>query len=157
MLQYLIGADPTHVFARAAAPAGGPAASFVVSIGFADGSVGTILYADGTDEPTWRERVDLFGRGLACSLEDFKRATLTRGGRVQQMRRAEAARGYHEELTAWVRAVRGEAPAPVEISAYAANTACCLAAVDSARTGLPVAVEWAGAESGTADDWRYRG
>jgi predicted dehydrogenase len=157
VLQYLIGADPAHVFARAAAPAGAPGASFAVSIGFADGSVGTIVYADGADERAWRERVDLFGRGLACSLEDFRRATLTRGGRVQHVRRADAARGYQEELTAWVRAVRGEAPAPVEIGAYAANTACCLAALESSRTGLPVAVERAGRGHETGDDGRGRG
>jgi len=156
LLQYLIGADPAQVFARATAPAGEPGASFVVSIGFHDGSVGTILYADGADQGAWRERVNLFGRGLACSLEDFKRGTLARGGRLRRVRLAEAERGYPEELAAWIRAVRGDAPSPVELSVYAANTACCLAAVDSARTGMPLAVDAIVDGTGNTDNGRDR-
>ena len=156
LLQYLIGADPAQVFARTTAPAGEPGASFVVSIGFRDGSVGTILYVDGADQGAWRERVNLFGRGMTCTLEDFKRGTLARGGRLRRVRLAEAERGYPEELAAWIQAVRGEGPAPVAMSAYAATTACCLAAVDSARTGRPLEVEAMMHETGNTDNGRDR-
>jgi hypothetical protein len=40
-----------------------------------------------------------------------------------------------------VAAVRGEAPAPVSAAAYAANAACCFAALESARSGAPVRVD----------------
>jgi len=156
LLQYLTESDPAQVFARATAPAGEPGASFVVSIGFRDGSVGTIVYADGADRAAWRERLDLFGRGIACTLEDFRRGTLARGGRVRRLQRAEAARGHPEELAAWIRAVRGEAPPPVEIAAYAANAACCFAALDSARTGMPLAVETRAPGDGDTQDGRAR-
>jgi len=141
LLQYVAGADPVEAFARSSAPAGAPGPSLVVSIGFGDGSAGTIVYADGADRAAWRERLDVFGRGTACTLEDFRRATLARGGRVRHLRRSEAARGHPEELAAWIAAVRGEAPPPVEMAAYAANTACGFAVLDSVRSGRPVAVD----------------
>ena len=157
LLQYLIGADPAQVFARTTAPAGEPGASFVVSIGFRHcSSRGTTLYVDGADQGAWRERVNLFGRGMTCTLEDFKRGTLARGGRLRRVRLAEAERGYPEELAAWIQAVRGEAPAPVEISAYAATTGCCLAAVESARTGMPMDVEVMVDVIGNTDNGRDR-
>ncbi|HLJ60620.1 MAG TPA: bi-domain-containing oxidoreductase [bacterium] len=151
LLQYLTGADPVQVFARASAPEGEPGVSFVISLGFRDGSAGTIVYADGADRAAWRERLDVFGRGIACTLEDFRRAALARGGRVRRVTLREAARGHAEELAAWVAAVQGEAPPPVEMAAYAANTACCFAVLDSVRTGAPVAVEVPGAGRGGGD------
>jgi hypothetical protein len=41
---------------------------------------------------------------------------------------------------AWMAAVRGSAPPPVAVSVYAANTLAGLAALESVRTGTPVAV-----------------
>ena len=156
LLQYLAGADPVHVFARASVPEGEPGVSFVVSLGFHDGSVGTIVYADGADRAAWRERLDVFGRGVACTLEDFRRAALARGGRVRRVTLAEAARGHAEELAAWIAAVRGTAPPPVEMAAYAANTACCFAVLESVRTGAPVAVEAPRPGRGDRDENRGR-
>jgi predicted dehydrogenase/threonine dehydrogenase-like Zn-dependent dehydrogenase len=146
LLQYLAGADPVEVFARTNVPEGAPGASFVVSLAFGDGSAGTVVYADGADRAAWRERLDIFGRGVACTLEDFRRVAFARGGRVRRVTLAEAARGHKEELTAWVAAVRGQAPPPVEMSAYAANAACCFAVLESVRSGAPVAVAPPGAE-----------
>ncbi len=144
LLQFLTDADPVQVFARTSAAAGASGASVNVLLGFGDGSTGTILYVDGADRAESRERLEAFGRGVSCTIEDFRRATLVRGGRVRRIRRWEAARGYREELEAWVAAVRGDAPAPVSIQTYAANAACCFAVQESARAGVPMAVDASG-------------
>jgi predicted dehydrogenase len=141
LFQYVTDATPVNVSARTVTAGDSPAESFVVTIAFQDGSVGTIAYVDDADRAASRERLEVFGRGFACTLEDFRHLTLARNGRVRRIRRWEAARGYHEELTAWVAAVRGEAPAPVDVAIYAGNAACCFAAMESARTGTPVAVD----------------
>jgi predicted dehydrogenase/threonine dehydrogenase-like Zn-dependent dehydrogenase len=154
LLQYVTDADPVHVIARTAGAEGQE--SFVITMAFRDGSVGTITYVDASDRAASRERLEVFGPGFACTLEDFRRATLVRNGRIRRIRRWEAARGHREELAAWVAAVRGEAPPPVDVATYAANAACCFAVLESARTGAPVAVE-AGAlmpESGAHQEER---
>lgn len=135
VLQYLTGADPVEVFARVAG------ATLLVTIVLSDGSTAAVVYADGADRSESRERLEVLGAGLAATLDDYRRLTLARGGRVRRIRRREAARGHEEELRTWIAAVRGEEPPPVTASAYAANTLCCLAALDSVRTGRPIAVD----------------
>ncbi len=141
LLQYLTDAEPVQAFARASAPGGAAGGSLVASLAFADGSTGTIVYADGSDRAESRERLEVFGRGCAATLEDFRRVTLARGGRVRRIRRWEAERGHREELRAWVAAVRGEAPPPVPLATYVANAACCFAVLESARSGTVVRVD----------------
>lgn len=142
VLQYLTGADPVEVFARESTfgPVRAPGAALTASFAFGDGSTGTIVYADGADRADWRERLEAYGAGMAATLEDYRRLTLVRAGRVRRIGRAEAARGHREELMAWMAAVRGSAPPPVAVSVYAANTLAGLAALESVRTGTPVAV-----------------
>lgn len=142
VLQYLTGANPVEVFARESTfgPVPAPGAALIVSLEFGDGSAATIVYADGADRADWRERLEAYGAGMAATLEDYRRLTLARAGRVRRIRRSEAARGHREELMAWIAAVRGSAPPPVDVSVYAANTLAGLAALESVRTGTPVAV-----------------
>jgi predicted dehydrogenase/threonine dehydrogenase-like Zn-dependent dehydrogenase len=143
VLQYLTGADPVEVFARASTSGGGaasPGTTLLVTLAFGGGAAANIVYADGTDRAEWRERLEVYGPGIAATLEDYRRLTLVRAGRVRRIRRAEAARGHREELMAWVAAVRGSAPPPVAVPVYAANTLAGLAALESVRTGTPVSV-----------------
>jgi predicted dehydrogenase len=144
LLQYLTGSDPVRVFAQRLDAGRAPGESFMIALAFEDGSAATIVYADGADRAESRERVEVLGPGFACTLEDFRRVSLARGGRVRRIRRWEGARGHPEELAAWAAAVRGEAPAPADAAAYAANAACCFAVPESARTGAPVAVDPSG-------------
>jgi predicted dehydrogenase len=85
--------------------------------------------------------LEVYGAGLSATLEDNRRLTLVRGGRRRRAGGAEAARGYREELQAWLNAVRGTTPPPVAMSAYAANTLAGLAAVESVRIGAAVGVD----------------
>jgi predicted dehydrogenase len=141
LVQYLADADPVEVFARSSRPEGAAGPSFVISLALGDGGAATIVYTDGADRAASRERLEIFGRGCAATVEDFRRAQLVRGGRVQRIRRREAERGHREELRAWVAAVRGEAAAPVSPAGYAANAACCFAVLESVRSGGPVRVD----------------
>jgi len=140
LIQYVTGSEPVQVFARGISP-DGVANSLVTIIVFADGSCGLISYVDGSDRGVSRERVDIQGEGIACSLEDFRVATLTRRGRARRIRRWESERGYREELAEWLAAIRGEKPPPVDFASYVANVATCIAVLESARKGGPVPVD----------------
>jgi predicted dehydrogenase/threonine dehydrogenase-like Zn-dependent dehydrogenase len=143
VLQYLTGRDPVEVVARESrsAAAGASGRTLLVTLMFGDGCAGSVVYADGADRAGWRERLDAYGAGTSATLEDYRRLTLVRAGRVRRIRRAEAARGHREELAAWMAAVRGLAPAPVPASTYAANTLAGFAALESVRTGRAVPVD----------------
>jgi len=143
VLQYLTDANPVRVFAQAVTAEAAAGESIAASVSFSDGSVAAIVYADGADRAASRERLEVSGQGFACTIDDFRSVTMARGGRVKRVRRWEAARGYREELAAWVAAARGGTPPPVGAETYAANAACCFAILESARTGSPLTVDLA--------------
>jgi predicted dehydrogenase/threonine dehydrogenase-like Zn-dependent dehydrogenase len=152
VFQYLTGADPDAVFARATRGGAGAGetppdilagATIMATLTFGDGSIGTLIYADGADRAASRERLEVYGSGIAATLEDNRRLTLARGGRVRRASRMDAARGHQEELQAWVAAVRGTTPPPVAVASYAANTLAGLAAMESLKTGQSVPVDTA--------------
>ena len=53
----------------------------LVSLQFANGSVGTISYLASGDKAYSKERVEVFGGGAVATLEDFRRLELVRQGR----------------------------------------------------------------------------
>jgi predicted dehydrogenase len=166
VLQYLIGADPIEVFARLsnfgtpapfASQEAAAGAALTATLTFGDGSTAAVICADGADRTDSRERLEVYGAGIVATLEDNRRLTLVRGGRVRREGRAEAARGHREELLAWIAAVQGTTAPPVAISAYAANTLAGLGALESLRTGKPVPVAAASVMPQDADSRRERG
>jgi predicted dehydrogenase len=110
--------------------------NFVAGLGFADGSVGTLIYSGAGDARLPKERLEAFGGGVAAVLDDFGRLELFRGGK-RTLVKSRQDKGHRAEIAAFVAAVRGvaEAPAP---EGYLASTRATLALAESLRTGLPV-------------------
>jgi predicted dehydrogenase/threonine dehydrogenase-like Zn-dependent dehydrogenase len=132
----LVGAPVVTVNAQA----GGAGDDVVLSLSFADSSVGTIVYASGGDRRLAKERLEVFGSGSAAVLDDFLRAQLHAGGRTRTFggRFASQDKGHAAELQAFVDAVRNGQPSPVDPEGSAHVTRVTFAAVESMRSGLPV-------------------
>jgi predicted dehydrogenase/threonine dehydrogenase-like Zn-dependent dehydrogenase len=69
-LSFLAGAPPTSV--SASAVAGRSRDEAIVTLGFADGSVGTLIYTGGGAGAAGKERVEVFAGGAAFVLDDYK-------------------------------------------------------------------------------------
>jgi predicted dehydrogenase len=117
----------------------------VVTLGFANGSVGSILYvADGSGRVS-KERLEAFSGSRSAILDDYRSLELfgtdgkeSRGGRGQE-------KGHRFEVDAFLRgAEQGEAPVPLgEVANVSLAT---LAAVESLRTGQTIRVTTAPAD-----------
>jgi predicted dehydrogenase/threonine dehydrogenase-like Zn-dependent dehydrogenase len=134
----LAGAPVVSVYAQAAASA--TADDVVLSLTFAEGSMGTIVYASGGDRSLPKEYLEVLGGGSAAVLDDFRTLrvhsrgqTHRRGGRLAQQDKGHAA-----ELSAFLEAVRTGKPSPINPEDAAHVTRVTFAAVESIRTGLPV-------------------
>jgi predicted dehydrogenase len=142
-LTFLTGALPVRVAARTAGGTGATASeSVVITIEFADGSVGGITYATGGDRAYPKERVEVFGGGAAAVLDDFRRLELTRHGR-RRVRRAwlRQDKGHRGEWEAFVAAVLDGAPAPIPLPELVAGSLATFAVVEALGTGSWVTVE----------------
>jgi predicted dehydrogenase len=108
-----------------------------VTLGFANGSVGSILYvADGSGRVP-KERLEAFSANRSAILDDYRSLELfgtngkqSRGGRGQE-------KGHQFEIDAFLRgAEKGQAPVPLgEVANVSLAT---LAAVESLRTGQTI-------------------
>ena len=107
----------------------------ILTFGFADGSVGTLVYAAGGDAGLAKERFEAFGDGRALVLEDFLVTELYRGGRRQLFKSGKRDKGFAAEMAQFRReVVEGGAPSQSLERLEAVSRACILGA-RSLQTG----------------------
>ncbi len=88
LMQFLTGAPPVFVFAEAISAKSSKIVdddSVFITLRFADGSNGCIAYLSEGDKALAKERVEIFGAGRVFVLDDFRRATLYKDGREEQV------------------------------------------------------------------------
>lgn len=85
-LSALCGADP--VAWEALFPPGVDD-GLAATIRFADGSVGTILYAPAGDAAMPKERIEAIGTGIALTIDDFARLTIHQAGKTRTRKAAQ--------------------------------------------------------------------
>jgi predicted dehydrogenase len=141
LLSHLAAARPVSVHAVAVAhPARGLELSEDIAgtLRFENGAVGTLLYAGSGDPQLPKERVEVFGGGLAAVLDDFRRLELYRQGKRSVEKRRQD-KGHRAEIALFLSAVKGEIEAPL-IESYFASTRATLGLAESLRTGCMVEV-----------------
>jgi predicted dehydrogenase len=113
--------------------------SFVATLGLSGGSVGTLIYSGAGDARFPKERVEVFGGGVAAVIDDFRRLELVRNGK-RTVVKSRQDKGHREEIRRFVAAVRGneEPPSP---DAYVASTRATIALTESIRTGRSVKLD----------------
>ena len=86
-----------------------------MQLGFADGSIGTIVYSSLGDRSFPKEYIEVFGANRVVTIDDFRRATFIAGGkrRSRSLRRQD--KGFAEEIRRFLAAVRGEEEAPIAL------------------------------------------
>jgi predicted dehydrogenase len=136
-MQYVCGALPVSVrglrIGSHSSGITGDQCSLV--FGFADGSVGTLLYAAGGDNALAKERFEAFGAGRALVLDDFLVTECVSGGRVERFKSGKRDKGFAGEVAAFCGAVAAGGPPPMTWAEISAVTRGCLAAVRCLGSG----------------------
>ena len=139
LLQHLAGAPPERIFAESIAgdPRYRSDDNVALSLRFADGSIGTIVYTAAGDSGLPKEYLEVFGEGRVAILENFRTLRLVRGGRTRRVRSANQDKGFHEEIRRYLESLRTGGPLPIPFEQSAATTRATLAALESLRSGAP--------------------
>jgi polar amino acid transport system substrate-binding protein len=88
LMQFLTGAPPVSVFAESISAKSSKivdADSVFITLRFADDSNGAVAYLSEGDKGLAKERLEIFGAGRVFVLDDFRRATLYKDGREEQV------------------------------------------------------------------------
>lgn len=135
----LTGALPVHVHARAIShhASGLTDDQCAIMLGFADGSVGTILYAAGGDTALEKEYFEAFGDGRSLTLRDYQLTECYAQRRRERFRTRTRDKGFAAEMAAFAGDIFEARPPSMPFEQIAAVTRACLLAVKSLRTGEP--------------------
>ncbi len=98
----------------------GPAEDVAIQLGFADGSVGQILYTAKGDPALGKERVEAHAGGASVVLDDFRSLEIVSGGKRQKS--AGGGKGHAEEIAALLAAVKVGGPPPIPAASLFATT-----------------------------------
>lgn len=116
--------------------------SGIITLTFADGSVGTTLIASDGCARFPKEATEIYWAGRALCIEDFTRLTfrdLTLDGDREIVLPAQD-KGHRDELAAFARAIRGNASPPNGLSQALRAALISYRVLDSLAAGQPVAI-----------------
>jgi predicted dehydrogenase len=134
LLCFLTGETPRTIFALTTP---NPDDEIVLTLTFADGSVGTVVYTTGGDTRLGKERIEWFGGGRSAILDDYRTLTLLADGK-QSRKRARTDKGHRAEWESLVNVTRAGKPTPISVDALVTTHLATLGAINSARSGQPV-------------------
>jgi predicted dehydrogenase len=138
-LTFLCGALPRRIQARTS---GGE--DVAVTIEFAGGSLGTIVYAVHGSRGFGKERVEVFGGGRSAVLDDFRRLELVaQDSRQTAGQRWRVDKGHTGQWAAFLHAIESGGEPPIPYSELFAVAEATLAAVDSLRSGAALDLDLA--------------
>jgi predicted dehydrogenase len=138
----LAGAPAVQVFAASADLHASPLLTDNLSVvlTFADGSVATVIYTAAGDTAYPKERIEVFCEGKVMVSDDFKRLSLTQGGRTHTVRSQQADKGHRAEMKAFLDLAAGRQSDALTFADCVASTAATFKVIESLCTGQPVAV-----------------
>ncbi len=119
--------------------------NLAATLRFADGSIGTVVYAANGDKSFSKERIEVFAQGCAAVLDDFRTLETIRDGKRSISRsRLRVDKGHRGEWSAFVDAIRKGGPSPIPFQEIVNSTLAILAVARACRDGLPVEVDTEG-------------
>jgi predicted dehydrogenase/threonine dehydrogenase-like Zn-dependent dehydrogenase len=139
-LCYLSGSLPSKVFASSISSERSDQCEFenaALTIEFADGSVGVIMYTTHGSSAFSKERLEVFSDGLVAVVDDFRRLEIvSKDLKKKRKDWLSQDKGHAAEIKAFIDGVRSQT-APVPLEDYILTTLCTIKAVESLNSRQP--------------------
>jgi predicted dehydrogenase len=139
----LAGSPIATVQADAARATHGGCDDLTVTLGFADGSLATIVYTALGDSSASKERFECFAGGTVVALDNFLTLAVTENGRTKVEKALAQDKGHRAQLEAFASAVAAGGPAPVDEAELVETSLATIAVLDSLREGRRVRLDQA--------------
>lgn len=139
-ITFLVGQAPNSVYAQAL-PDGGVYRqdNIAVTLGFPDGSVGTLHYLANGDNSLAKERLEVFSGGLVAELDDFRELRITQNGRTRKTGGRQD-KGHRAAWEHFVATLRQGGPPPIAYEQIFGGMRATLAALESLNTGKSIPI-----------------
>jgi predicted dehydrogenase len=77
----------------------------IISLKYANGSIGSISYFSNGDKSISKERVEVFANGVTAVLDDFKRLTIHSNGKKKEEKLLSQNKGQKEEVQLFIKSI----------------------------------------------------
>ncbi|MCA9951991.1 MAG: bi-domain-containing oxidoreductase [Anaerolineales bacterium] len=143
LLIYLANAAPQRVTAVALPDSGKYSQdNFVITLEFANGSIGTLTYAANGDKGFSKEMLELFGGGLAARMDNYRTLHIQQGKkRVKRTARLRQDKGHQAEWAVWRDYLCGKIQHPMPFESIITTTKAAFAAQYSLQTAVARQIE----------------
>lgn len=112
-----------------------------LTVEYEDGSVASVTYLASGERRAGKEYIEMHAGGRSGLLDDYKRLTIARDGRVTTRRSwFSQDKGHNAEVAAFIEAVLGRRPAPIPFPELVCSMKTALAALESLKSSSPVEV-----------------
>ncbi len=108
--------------------------NLVVSLKFADGSAGSIIYTSLGDTAYSKERVEIFGKNSVGVIDNFQKTILINNGKERRHKHSGADKGHKEEVRAFIEAIRQNKPMPISPNEMINTTLTTFKIIESLQT-----------------------
>ncbi|WUJ68636.1 bi-domain-containing oxidoreductase [Kribbella soli] len=132
-LTWWLNSLPTEVYAVPGPDTG----DVIVTLRFANGSVGTINYVAGGNSRFPKETLDITGGGRNGRLDNFQSASVWAGRKPSTKKSRSTDKGQQTELAQFVAAVKSGGPMPISFDELVATTRATIAVDRSLASGKP--------------------
>jgi predicted dehydrogenase len=139
-LQALAGCRPIRIHAARSRTLAADH-DFVATLEFADGSIGTLIYAVDGDRSIAKERVEVFGAGKSAVIDDFATTDLHSNGRRTRFTSRGRDKGFRSEIDYFTAAVLKPDDAEADFHSAVLATRATLKLVESLTTREPIDLE----------------
>jgi predicted dehydrogenase len=142
LMCHLAGVAPRRVTTRALPDSGRYRQdNFVVTIEFANGTLGTVIYSANGDKGFGKETLEVFGGGLSARLEDYRFLNIRHGAkRIKREAKLRQDKGHKAEWQALVDHLTAGAASPIAFDDLVRSTQATLAAHRSLQEGETVEI-----------------
>jgi predicted dehydrogenase/threonine dehydrogenase-like Zn-dependent dehydrogenase len=138
LMQFFADADPVKVYAEAIESVNESlqnADNISITVKFANGSVGSLIYVANGDKAMAKEHLEIFGGNVSFVINDFRSGTLYRNNRETKI--SNQGKGHKQEVEAFINAVKQGKESPISFDSLYMTTLVTLKVLDSLSTGLP--------------------
>lgn len=139
-LAYVCGSMPVSVHARAIKQVGQDSDTLQVSLSYANGSIGCIHYFANGSRLVRKEYIEVYQNGVTAINDDFRRISVQGRRPLKRLRLKGQDKGQAAEVRAFLQAARRRDQSVMPVEEILATCRTLFAALESLRTGAPVAV-----------------
>lgn len=135
LINYFIGAPLESVYAESLSGENVKRdENILVTLKYTDGSVGSISYFAVGDSSFPKERVEIFGNGKICIIDDFCEMIFSDGGKSKRIKQKQD-KGHKNEVIAFLDAIKNGKPSPISFAEIVEATLATFAINESLISG----------------------